>query len=63
MATGGYTGTRLVYEQENYMRYCPGGFHPVSIGDEFCAGRYAIHHKLGFGGFATVWLAKENVGK
>lgn len=29
------------------------------IGDEFCAGRYVIAHKLGFGRSATTWLAED----
>jgi serine/threonine-protein kinase SRPK3 len=45
-----------VEEIENYR---PGGFHPVNIGDEI-NGRYKVVHKLGYGGFSTVWLAKDN---
>ncbi|KAJ6027408.1 uncharacterized protein N7446_003998 [Penicillium canescens] len=37
------------------------GYHPVNIGDTFKNGRYKIHHKLGWGGFSTVWLAKDRV--
>ncbi|KAK9245749.1 kinase-like domain-containing protein [Lipomyces tetrasporus] len=40
-------------------RPCSGGFHPVSIGDRFSRGRYRVLHKLGFGGFSTVWLARD----
>ncbi|KAK9360363.1 hypothetical protein V1504DRAFT_455180 [Lipomyces starkeyi] len=39
--------------------YRSGGFHPVSVGDSFCGGRYRVLHKLEFGGFSTVWLARD----
>ena len=42
---------------ENYVR---GGYHPVHLGDVFEA-RYKVVHKLGYGGFSTVWLARDNV--
>ncbi|KZF21600.1 kinase-like protein [Xylona heveae TC161] len=41
-------------------RYVPGGFHPTHIGDMYHDGRYEIVHKLGWGSFATVWLARDN---
>ncbi|KAF2805871.1 serine protein kinase [Mytilinidion resinicola] len=37
--------------------YRPGGFHPVALGDSFCAGKYTVIRKLGDGSFSTVWLA------
>ena len=40
--------------------YQPGGFHPVNIGDTFDNDNYRIIHKLGSGGFATVWLARDH---
>ncbi|KAF9069593.1 kinase-like domain-containing protein [Rhodocollybia butyracea] len=44
---------------ENLDHYTPGGFHPIMIGDEFSHGRYRIIHKLGYGGFSTTWLARD----
>jgi serine/threonine-protein kinase SRPK3 len=41
------------------VRYKEGGFHPVHLGDTFQNGRYTIIHKLGHGGFAVVWLARD----
>lgn len=40
--------------------YCPGGYHPVHLEDEFKHGQYKILHKLGIGGFSNVWLAHDN---
>ncbi len=38
--------------------YKPGGLHPVDIGDMIDANdrQYKVVHKLGYGGFSTVWL-------
>lgn len=49
----------LLYTQESLARYQPGGYHPVNLGDTFDNGRYTIHHKLGWGGYSTVWLAND----
>jgi len=55
-----YHSSHLLYEEhEMIMRYRPGGYHPVELGDTFKGGRYKICHKLGWGGFSTVWLAKD----
>jgi hypothetical protein len=44
-----------------YMgNYRPGGFHPVVLGDTF-NNRYMVVHKLGQGGFATVWLVWDQM--
>ncbi|KAK3944416.1 kinase-like domain-containing protein [Diplogelasinospora grovesii] len=34
-------------------RYCPGGYHPVRIGDVFNNGKYKIVSKLGYGAYLT----------
>ena len=45
---------------EDLEGYCPGGYHPVCIGDTYSNGRYQIVHKLGFGSYSTVWLAQDS---
>jgi serine/threonine-protein kinase SRPK3 len=48
-------------KQVEKLSYRFGGFHPVHLGDHFKKDRYRIIHKLGHGGFATVWLARDQV--
>lgn len=45
--------------EEDPARYCPGGYHPVRIGDEFNSGTYKVISKLGYGIYSTVWLARN----
>ncbi|KAK8042806.1 kinase-like protein [Apiospora phragmitis] len=47
-------------ELENVERYEPGGLRPIHVNDEVCNGRFDVVHKLGQGGFATVWLCRDN---
>ena len=47
-----------VEDVENYRK---GGFHPIHLGDALKGGRYCVLHKLGFGGFSTVWLARDKL--
>lgn len=47
------------FKLEKIIDYEPGGPHPVHLGDMFGDGAYRIIHKLGHGGFATVWLARD----
>ncbi len=54
-----YHDTNLLMNQEDMSKYRPGGFHPVCLGDIFKDGRYKVHHKLGWGGYSTVWLALD----
>lgn len=44
---------------EDVEDYRAGGFHPVHLGDDFKDGRYHVIHKLGYGGFSTVWLTED----
>jgi serine/threonine-protein kinase SRPK3 len=48
-------------EKFEFLNYRAGGFHPVHLGDRFKKDRYHVVHKLGHGGFATVWLARDHV--
>lgn len=48
----------LTLEVEELDNYGPGGYHPVHLGDTFQK-KYTVIHKLGFGGAATVWLARD----
>ena len=45
-------------EVESPDRYQPGGYHPVHLGDVYHQ-RYRVIHKLGFGTYSTVWLARD----
>ena len=47
----------LQYE-ERLAFYNYGGYHPVTLGDVL-DDRYRIHCKLGWGSYATVWLAED----
>jgi len=46
--------SNVVFEEENFLDYRPGGYHPVALGDTLKDGRYKIYHKLGHGSFSTV---------
>lgn len=46
------------FSEEDFTRYCPGGYHPVRIGDVFSNGKYRVLRKLGYGVYSTVWLAR-----
>lgn len=45
---------------EDLEQYRTCGYHPTLIGDSFQSGRYTVVHKLGYGGYSTIWLARDN---
>ena len=45
---------------ERIERYQPGGYHPAKIGD-IMHQRYQVVDKLGFGGYSTIWLARDTL--
>ena len=47
-----------IEDVEMLERYRPGGYHPVTVGEQL-GGRYFIVHKLGFGAYSTIWLARN----
>uniref|UniRef100_A0A093VIB6 non-specific serine/threonine protein kinase n=1 Tax=Talaromyces marneffei PM1 TaxID=1077442 RepID=A0A093VIB6_TALMA len=49
----------LPLDAEPLHRYTKGGYHPVVLGDTLKNGRYRILHKLGWGGYSTVWAARD----
>ncbi|KAL2375175.1 hypothetical protein RJ035_006784 [Blastomyces gilchristii] len=45
---------------EDLENYFPVATHPTHIGDRYQNNRYEVVHKLGFGSYSTVWLAKNH---
>lgn len=46
---------------ENLEGYRSGGYHPTHIGDQYSDSRYEVVHKLGYGSYSTVCLAKDHL--
>lgn len=44
---------------EKLHGYRPGAYCPVHLHDELHDGQYRVIHKLGHGGYATVWLCQD----
>ncbi|KAH8431653.1 uncharacterized protein LDX57_009309 [Aspergillus melleus] len=53
------TQYKLIEYVEDLDRYRPGGYHPLTIGDALNNGRYRLVDKLGYGGYSTIWLARD----
>ena len=58
MASNNRVEYNWIRDVETLEEYRPGGYHPVMIGDVL-RDRYQIADKLGFGGYSTVWLARD----
>jgi serine/threonine protein kinase len=54
-----YNLTRLD-NVEDLEKYRSGGFHPIHLGDALNGGRDRVLHELGYRGFSTVWLARDD---
>ena len=59
LASSGHLRYQWQEDVEDLEGYHVGGYHPVHLQDEYSDGRYRIVHKLGFGTYSTVWLAKD----
>lgn len=46
-------------EEQALSFYHRKNYYPVKIGEVF-NGRYQVIAKLGYGGYSTVWLARDN---
>lgn len=46
-------------DAEPLHRYQQGGYYPIVLGDYLKNRRYKVLHKLGWGGYSTVWAARD----
>lgn len=58
---GQFEPINQLHIEENIVGYRRGDWHPVQLGDTFKDGRYEIVHKLGWGQFSMVWLARDSL--
>ena len=58
MAANNRVEYNWIQDVETLGEYRPGGYHPIMVGDVL-HDRYQIADKLGFGGYSTVWLARD----
>jgi len=51
----------ILWPEENFALSAGdgGGFYPMRLGETFDDGRFVVTKKLGWGGFSSVWLAKD----
>lgn len=52
--------TENAADEEDSEDYCKGGYHPVTVGEDYKDGKYTVIQKLGWGHFSTVWLSRDN---
>ncbi|KAI1402489.1 kinase-like protein [Hypoxylon fuscum] len=55
-----YESMEMVEGVEDLQMYNKGGLHPVHL-DDVLDGRFEVLHKLGYGGFGTVWFCRDIV--
>jgi hypothetical protein len=48
-------------DAEDLEDYKVDGYHPVTLGESFCNGRYTIIQKLGWGHFSTVLCVNSRI--
>ena len=49
-----------IQSEEPADGYRPGGYRPTQVGELLADGRYEIVRKAGWGGYATVWVARDH---
>jgi hypothetical protein len=52
--------SKMMIGAEPLSGYKCGGYHPVHLGDKLYGDRFTILHKLGWGSYATIWLARDS---